>query len=182
MTDDLDIDTSFFAKSQPQKKLATERQLDMIETLRAERGLKALTEDETGTITKESAGRMINQLLSMPRSQTSKYKDIPAGRYALFQHDVISRSEKWVFYQVDVPEAGRWAGNVFLSRLLSDDKVPVRGTIYRDVMDAILVDPERAAKDYGKESKRCSVCHKLLTNEDSRAAGIGPDCAKKRGW
>jgi hypothetical protein len=33
------------------------------------------------------------------------------------------------------------------------------------------------AKAIGRRTGRCQVCHRLLTNPDSIAAGIGPVCA-----
>jgi hypothetical protein len=35
---------------------------------------------------------------------------------------------------------------------------------------------------YGREIGRCGRCHRTLTDEDSRAAGLGPDCASKMGF
>ena len=35
---------------------------------------------------------------------------------------------------------------------------------------------------YGREIGRCGVCHRTLTNEESRMAGIGPVCREKSGW
>ncbi len=43
-------------------------------------------------------------------------------------------------------------------------------------------DPAAAAKAYGQRFKNCSCCGLALTNEKSRALGIGPVCAAKWGF
>jgi Family of unknown function (DUF6011) len=44
---------------------------------------------------------------------------------------------------------------------------------------AAAADPAAAAKAYGQRFKSCSCCGKALTNEESRALGIGPVCASR---
>jgi hypothetical protein len=39
-----------------------------------------------------------------------------------------------------------------------------------------------ALATYGQELGRCGVCHRHLTDEESRARGIGPNCAARLGW
>ena len=51
-----------------------------------------------------------------------------------------------------------------------------------DVINEIMKDPKEASIRFGKEVGECGVCHSPLTNEASRAAGIGPVCARKKGW
>lgn len=43
-------------------------------------------------------------------------------------------------------------------------------------------DPKAAALRYAALTDECSVCGRLLTDPDSKAAGIGPVCATKFGW
>jgi hypothetical protein len=40
-------------------------------------------------------------------------------------------------------------------------------------------DISEALATYGREIGRCGVCHRHLTDEDSRARGIGPNCASR---
>jgi hypothetical protein len=86
------------------------------------------------------------------------------------------------FYRVDRPTEGRWAGRTFVKVQASDDLHPVRGTAARAVLEAIAVDPKAAMLRYGLELGHCGKCGRTLTDEDSRAAGIGPVCASKLGW
>lgn len=160
----------------------------MIETLMAERGIPELTDEQKAELSREDASTKIDELINMPRETTSKYKDVPAGRYALktamgsYDDEGKKVDYVWTFYKVDAPKEGEWAGRVFLSRMMSDDLMPVRGTMYRDIMDRIMVDPQQAMLDYGKQIEHCGHCGKLLTNDESRARGIGPKCAMKMGW
>ncbi len=39
-----------------------------------------------------------------------------------------------------------------------------------------VADPEAARKLYGQEIGQCGDCNKTLTDQESRARGIGPDC------
>ena len=77
---------------------------------------------------------------------------------------------------------GRGAGFVFIKQMASDTEYPVRGTRRGVVFDAIAADPQAASVRYGREIGACGVCGRTLTDEDSRARGIGPICADKMGW
>jgi hypothetical protein len=46
----------------------------------------------------------------------------------------------------------------------------------------VLRDPKAAAIAYGRETGRCSICNRELTDPQSVAAGIGPICANNYGW
>ena len=54
-----------------------------------------------------------------------------------------------------------------------------------DEVFAVLQDVERrgldAVQEIGRATGRCVVCSRMLTNEDSIAAGIGPVCAERFG-
>ena len=102
--------------------------------------------------------------------------DVPAGRYAVEIGGVLG------FFKVDRPTEGRWAGYVFVKQMASDTEYPVRGTRRGVVLDAIAADPQAASTRYGQEIGACGVCGRTLTDEDSRARGIGPICADKMGW
>ena len=40
----------------------------------------------------------------------------------------------------------------------------------------------KALSTYGQEIGRCGVCHRHLTDEESRAKGVGPNCAARLGF
>lgn len=103
--------------------------------------------------------------------------NIPAGRYAVDNGEGAT-----AFYRIDRPTEGKWAGYVFIKVMASDDLYPVRGAAARKAFAKILEDPRAAAIRYGIEIGECSMCGRTLTDEDSRAAGIGPVCARKNRW
>lgn len=101
--------------------------------------------------------------------------DIPAGRYAVPEGAEIG------FYRVDRPTAGRWQGWTFVKRVVGPEEVPIRHAEKAKALAAIAVDPDAALLRYGREIGECGVCGTQLTVGVSRAAGIGPTCAKNRG-
>ena len=106
---------------------------------------------------------------------------VPAGRYAVATEDGATNA--LAFYKVDRPTEGRWAGYVFVKLMLSDEEQRMS----RAAGDAILrkiaaVGAEAASAAYGQHIGECGVCGRTLTNDESRAYGIGPDCRKKLGW
>lgn len=87
------------------------------------------------------------------------------------------------FYKVDKPTQGRWAGRTFVSVQASDELYPVRNpTARQEILVQIARDPKAAMLLYGQKIERCGHCGRTLTNEESRAVGIGPICRGKMGW
>lgn len=107
-------------------------------------------------------------------SQQAPAVEVPAGRYAL-------RTEEGVkFYRLDRPTQGRWAGWTFLKVQASDDLYPIKNrTEKARIIAEIAKDVLAAERLYGQELGKCSRCGRTLTDETSRAYGIGPDCRNK---
>lgn len=112
---------------------------------------------------------------------TDNYEDIPAGRYALH---TPRATNKISFYRVDRPTEGRWAGYVFVKQQFGPhDSEPIKGRGKYLIFDEIRkAGPREAAILYGHELGRCAVCGLPLTNDESRAYGIGPVCRENTGW
>ena len=116
---------------------------------------------------------------------TFDVRQIPAGGYAVRGGD-----DQVVFYRVEQAE-GRWEGWVFFGQVVGG-RPSIRigsarpGQGYRGGrvghLEEIARDPRAAAELYGRELGVCGVCGRTLTDEESRAAGIGPVCAERRGW
>jgi hypothetical protein len=102
--------------------------------------------------------------------------DVPAGRYAIVTDDGTVK-----FYRVDRPTEGRWAGYTFVKVQASEEWHRVARNAQAPVLAAIAEDPIGAMRRYGLELGRCGNCGRLLTDETSRAHGIGPDCAERLG-
>jgi hypothetical protein len=103
------------------------------------------------------------------------------GRYAILggamSEDVVK------FYKVDAPTEGRWAGYVFVKVQASDELHAIKNRDEKTrIIHEIAKDPEGAMLRYGRELGHCGHCGRTLTNEESRARGIGPICAGKMGW
>jgi hypothetical protein len=109
------------------------------------------------------------------RAPFDAYDDIPDGNYALAgDGDTIH------YYRVSRRTVGeRTYTNV--SERASDALYPVRPwTRARDILTAVrAAGPRDAAVLFGRTIGQCYRCGRSLTDADSRAAGIGPDCAGK---
>lgn len=106
-------------------------------------------------------------------------QQVPAGRYAIDSHG----PNKTAFYRVDRPEQGKWAGYVFVKVITGENETRIPFERAVDVLQQIdFAGAESAMKRYGKEIGRCGACHTQLTNDISRALGIGPVCGKRKGW
>lgn len=140
-------------------------------------------------VTKQEATEVIAYLVTLAWKEQAADKpevdnagrDVPAGRYAL------GSDEAMTFYQVDRPGLdSQWAGHVFINRLVGAPgdfaRYRIRGSERTRVLNMIAEDPKAASLRYGQNVGECGVCHSPLTNESSRAAGIGPVCAAKKGW
>lgn len=130
-------------------------------------------------VTFAGASALITELKTCPAVEAvdADTDNVPAGRYAVENADGDLR-----FYKVDRPTEGRWAGYVFVNVLASDDEYPVRGRAKTSILTAIAADPAAASARYGREIGACGLCGRTLTDEESRARGIGPVCAKNNGW
>jgi hypothetical protein len=103
--------------------------------------------------------------------------NVPAGRYA-----VDGNEGQTVFVVVDRPTEGRWAGRIFVKVQASDELHRTsRGTADALLGKIAAAGPEAACIRYGREIGVCGRCGRTLTDETSRANGIGPVCADK-GW
>jgi hypothetical protein len=116
--------------------------------------------------------------LDATNANKREWPDVPAGRYAVKnQQDVLQ------FYTVDRPKEGKWAGYTFLSVWASDEKHPIRNSETKLlILQRIAEDPKAAAERFGQEIGACGICGRTLTDETSRAIGIGPVCREKSEW
>lgn len=159
----------------------TPKQLGFIASLAAERVLPDNTRGAyirnlvAGTAAQPNAAqasKMIEWLLELPKAPVVAETSVPEGRYA-----VINEAGVTEFFKVDCPTEGKWAGYVFVKQQASDDLYPVKGARKSDVLARIAADPDALAR-YGQELGCCGRCGRTLTDEVSRATGIGPECAK----
>lgn len=117
-------------------------------------------------------------LRTVPLSAEERWP-FPEGRYAIrVKQDGGEKITK--FYRVDRPTEGKWKGFVFVKVQASDDLWPIKNKAEREkILDKIAKDPRRAMLRYGQELGKCGHCGRTLTDEESRAYGIGPICRAK---
>jgi len=169
---------------------ASEAQVNFAAKLLAEkdftgyRNAEAFRRFATGqsTIPMSSARAAISEVIALPAARpgdasapVAAMPEVPEGRYAVEMDGTLK------FYKVDRPTEGKWKGYTFVKVQASDDFHPIKS---RDAKAAILraiakAGPRAAMIRYGRELGVCGDCGRTLTDENSRAAGIGPICAAK---
>ncbi len=130
-------------------------------------------------------------LLSTRRRQSTRARtpalevdvhSMPTGCYAVRHAD-----GHIVFYRI-VRGRDRWADYSFLNQVVGGGRLHYLGKVapgqlYRGRRRADLTliagDPEAASRLFGQELGVCGVCGKILTDDRSRRAGLGPTCARK---
>lgn len=176
-------------------RLASDKQIALITSLMDEKDLAAETRPkyrartvafeqdpaQIRSLSVQQASALIEYLFGLPKSfgttsEPAAFAEVPAGHYAIEQDDKV------VFLQVDRPETGKWAGKVFVKLQHGDDYTNMSQAAGFTMLGRIV---EQGIMDcsirYGRELGKCGVCHRTLTNETSRSAGIGPKCAEKFG-
>jgi len=126
----------------------------------------------------------VRGILNCIRAEVLREADVDAvvvvmvadGRYA------IAIDGKLRFFRVNTPTEGRWAKMTFVNEVFGGGRRDlVRNRQFRQtVLQAISADPDALAR-YGQELGECGVCGRELTDEQSRAIGIGPVCREKLG-
>lgn len=98
-----------------------------------------------------------------------------AGSYGLPTDDDDRFSNDMSFFRVWVGDRHGWNVQLYVSDDLR--RVELALDTKMDVLWAIAQGPEAAAANFGHEFKRCGICGRGLTKDESRARGIGPVCA-----
>lgn len=107
----------------------------------------------------------------MSKAIKEEWSDIPTGYYALRDGDGVK------FYRVNHHQNGR----TYLDACASDERHPIRNPLHRkNILTAIrAMGWEASTALYGQEIGSCGRCGRTLTDDVSRAAGIGPKCRKE---
>jgi hypothetical protein len=105
---------------------------------------------------------------------------VPTGRYALRNQG--GAANDILFVHVERPDKGQYAGKTFVKQQLGPNLERMSMVRQRDALVRIAADPSGAAQLYGQKMGICGVCGTALTNEESRAYGIGPVCRKNMGY
>lgn len=119
------------------------------------------------------------------RQRYAAWRSIPVfskgrGYYAL-PYSVEGETVHPMFFRVERPTTGKHAGKTFVRVQASDTFHNLSWHVAADVLDRIAADPAAAALRYAREIGKCSRCNRTLTDDESRARGMGPDCWRKWG-
>lgn len=171
-------------------RTATPKQVETLKTLCtefAEFNVEAAREMWThlahlskgGALTMGRASHEIQTLIDLKRSarQAAAVKAaepvpfIEAGRYAIDNNE-----STLAFYRVAAKDGRNTA--VFVYSSDEQRKLPAKAAagVLRKLAE---VDLEAAGVRFGQETRKCRKCGKRLTQEHTRAAGIGDECASK---
>jgi hypothetical protein len=102
--------------------------------------------------------------------------EIPAGRYAIETDEIRC-------YAIDYGREGtRWEGFLFLNRISSDDRFPIKNRAEKArILDAIAADVEGAAILAGLTLRQCRRCGRTLSDTKNPffSVALGPECGTK---
>lgn len=127
-------------------------------------------------LSRHGAIAAIDTLKGLPKADQAASGDPDPGYYAIVP--AYDPEGPLRFYRVTAGK-GRWDGHLFVNVQAGDEWHPLNPGARADVLKGIAKDPE-AAQRYGTELGRCSECNRILTDETSRALGIGPECRSKK--
>lgn len=158
----------------------TERQRETLEKLL--RSDDDLSDQDVQVILKAphsraGASEWISRLIEKQQEKRARQRvkppagqpEVAEGRYAL------EIDGKLRFFRVDVPGDGKWEGWRFVKEQAGENLFPVRKEAGAKILQLIHADAE-AGPRYGQELGFCFVCGRELTDETSRALGVGPVC------
>jgi hypothetical protein len=111
-----------------------------------------------------------------PAPAEAPLADVPAGHYAI----PSSGDNDLVFYRIDRPSEGDYAGRTFVKMIVGGhpDQNVRRANVPGILSRIAEYGVEAAATLYGTELGQCYRCNRHLTDELSRQLGIGPECRK----
>jgi len=134
-------------------------------------------------------------LASAPALKPAPPAEVPASKYAVMYNGEL------MFFQVDRPSKGKWAGYTFVNRLIGapgswrKGKVgrvgaesildTIRSDSYVDAdpdgerPDRLLTGPAAGVVRYSRKFKRCGHCESPLSDRESREFGMGPVCEER---
>jgi hypothetical protein len=102
---------------------------------------------------------------------------VTAGSYGLSTEDDDRFTNDVSFFKVWVGDRGGWSVQLYVSDDTS--RVKLAFPTQLDMLKRIALDPAKASSTFGLEFGRCGVCGRGLTNDESRALGIGPVCRER---
>lgn len=162
-------------------KPASEKQIAAIRSIAAKKldedGIAAV-EAKIPTLTggrEGTASKLMDELFAMSFRNLPPVNlpQVPAGRYAVENADGVL-----AFYVIRMKQDGKI--DIFVKASHVEHLIPFTVPGYTTIMQSILDAGLRESTiRYGRELGHCGVCGRELTDETSRAEGIGPVCAQR---
>lgn len=165
-------------------KMRSKRASELIDALRPLPNLAAQTLPERKPAVDVMAGRtrVEYEVIETDKGErrvgriiTEDGDRVLAGSYGLPTDDDDRFANNMSFFRVWVGDRGGWNVQLYVSDDLT--RVELAWETKLDVLWAIAQNPEAASANFGHEFKRCGICGRGLTNDESRERGIGPVCA-----
>jgi hypothetical protein len=127
-----------------------------------------------------NASTWIDKMLAKEKALTAKAPAAPQGTVAIPAGTYAITTDEVRCYTIDYGKAGtRWAGFVFLNRVSSDDRFPVKNPAAKaEILAAIGADVEAAAILAALTLRRCRRCNRELSDTKNPyfSMGLGPKC------
>ena len=149
-------------------KFSISKWIDSLKAKNAE--LNAIVKNEPRTTTGPVlTGNVEHDALIIRENRSGK----PMPQYYAIVEDGITK-----FFRV---KAGTKPGWWWIDAQASDDFHPIKNVARKnEILRAIVAaGPEASMRLYGQQLGSCGRCHRTLTDETSRANGIGPECEGK---
>jgi len=170
---------------------ASESQLSYLRGLRDGKDLSSLTQEQIdwvmqadfdtfpSELPKFRMSQVIEQLKDLPwlPKNRGEKSDLPDGRYGV--ENVPGHKNKVSFFQLRTPKQGDWVGYQFTDQIVGHGKrYPVKEPDIRKKIHGLIKEQgvNECLMRFGIEFKHCGRCGRELTDDTSRAWGIGPDC------
>lgn len=100
-----------------------------------------------------------------------------AGSYGIKTKNDARFANSITFFKVWIGDRGGWDVKMYVSDDLH--RVQLANSTKLEVLNKIAKNPSKAAARFGWEFKRCGICGRGLTKDESRERGIGPVCAER---
>lgn len=159
---------------------ATGKQIAFLKNLLVERGL-SLSNEELSALNKNDASKKISELLNTPKVTVPNKTSQIVTEAGMYRNPATGEIFK-------VQKAVHGSGHLYAKRLVVVDHEhnPATADVYFEYASGAVhqLRPEwrmslEEAKAFGALYGTCCVCSRVLTDEKSIAAGIGPICARK---
>jgi hypothetical protein len=153
-----------------------------------------ITLDPWYELTEKQIAAVLRCKLNDERRHSAQGPDLSTLPIGTHFYAVTNEGGTLSFFRVDnvAEEGNRWHGWAFVQHIVggTDDLYGEKigrqrpgerySGLFPHLLQKVVDDPKVSQETFGREIGRCGVCGKVLTDETSRAFGIGPICREVR--